>query len=81
MPDDAVQHGPNGLYAYTVKDNKAELRKITVSRALDGRSVVAEGLAPGEQVITAGQFKVQPGTLVTTAIASSDQTQAKVVKE
>ncbi len=32
VPDDAVQHGPNGLYAYTVnKDNKAELRKIKVT--------------------------------------------------
>ena len=79
VPDDAVQHGPNGLYAYTVNtDNKAELRKIKVTRSIDGRSVVDEGLAPGEQVITAGQYKVQPGTLVTTAVASSDQTQAKV---
>src|SRR5438552_2203089 len=82
IPDDAVQHGPDGLYAYTVtKENRAELRKIKVSRAIDGRSVVDEGLAPGEQVITAGQFKVQPGTLVTTAVASSDQTQAKVTSE
>jgi len=82
VPDDAVQHGPNGLYAYTVnKDNKADLRKIKVTRSIDGRSVVDEGLAPGEQVITAGQFKVQPGTLVTTAVASSDQTPAKVARE
>ena len=50
-------------------------------RSLDGRSVVAEGLTPGEQVITAGQFKVQPGTLVTTAVASSDQAQGKVASE
>src|SRR6266581_3719034 len=82
VPDDAVQHGPDGLYAYLVnKENKAELRKIRVTRAIDGRSVVDEGLAPGEQVITAGQFKVQPGTLVTTAVASSDQTQLKVKQE
>ena len=82
IPDDAVQHGPNGLYAYAInKDSKAELRQIKVTRAIDGRTVVEQGLAPGEQVITAGQFKVQPGTLVTTAVASSDQTQAKVVKE
>ena len=38
-------------------------------------------LSPGEQVITAGQYKVQPGTLVTTAVASSDQPQSKVAKE
>jgi multidrug efflux system membrane fusion protein len=82
IPDDAVQHGPDGLYAYLVnKENKAELRKIRVVRSIDGRSVVDEGLTPGEQVITAGQFKVQPGTLVTTAVASSDQAQTKVTSE
>jgi multidrug efflux system membrane fusion protein len=36
---------------------------------------------PGEQVITAGQFKVEPGTLVSTAVASSDQAQTKVTSE
>jgi membrane fusion protein, multidrug efflux system len=82
IPDDAVQHGPNGLYAYLVnKENKAELRKIKVTRSIDGRSVVDEGLVPGEQVITAGQFKVQQGTQVTIAVASSEQTQAKAAGE
>jgi multidrug efflux system membrane fusion protein len=38
-------------------------------------------LTPGQQVITAGQFKVQPGTLVTTAVASSDPVQPKVKQE
>ena len=72
-PDDAVQHGANGLYAYSVSaDNKAELRWIKVTNSIDGRSVVDEGLSPGQQVITAGQYKVQPGALVATAVASSD---------
>jgi multidrug efflux system membrane fusion protein len=82
VPDDAVQHGPSGLYAYVVnKDNKAELRKINVTRSVDGRSVVEKGLVPGEQVITAGQFKVQPGSLVSTAVASAEQAQAKAAGE
>jgi multidrug efflux system membrane fusion protein len=81
-PDDAVQHGTNGLYAYAVgQDNKAELRKVKVSYSIDGRSVVDEGLKPGERVITGGQFKVQPGSLVSSAIASSDPAQAKVKQE
>ncbi|MBV8919316.1 efflux RND transporter periplasmic adaptor subunit [Bradyrhizobium sp.] len=72
VPDDAIQHSTNGLYAYAVtSDNKAELRKVKVSQSNDGRSVVDDGLKPGEQVITGGQFKVQPGSLVTTAVASS----------
>src|SRR6202165_2827218 len=82
IPDDAVQHGTDGLYAFTVKqDNKAELRKIKVSQSIDGRSVVDDGLSPGEQVITSGQFKVQPGTLVATAVASSDPARTKVKQE
>src|SRR5207237_4545303 len=67
IPDDAVQHGNDGLYAFTVNaENKAELRRINVTKSIDGRSVVDEGLSPGEQVITAGQYRVQPGTLVGT---------------
>jgi membrane fusion protein, multidrug efflux system len=81
-PDDAVQHGTDGLYAFAVnQDNKAELRKIKVGYSIDGRSVIDEGLSPGEQVITAGQYKVSPGTLVTTAVASSDPAQTKVKQE
>ena len=72
VPDDAVQHGNDGLYAYTVNtDNKAELRRIKVTNSIDGRSVVDEGLTPGQQVITAGQYKVQPGTLVGTNVADA----------
>jgi membrane fusion protein, multidrug efflux system len=82
VPDDAIQHGTNGLYAYAVaQDNKAELRKVKVSQSIDGRSVVEEGLKPGERVITGGQFKVKPGSLVTTAVASSDSAQDKVKPE
>ncbi|MGH6710547.1 MAG: efflux RND transporter periplasmic adaptor subunit [Bradyrhizobium sp.] len=81
VPDDAVQHGTDGLYAFTVKDNKAAVRTIKVTRSIDGRSVVDEGLSPGEQVITAGQYKVQPGSLVSTAVASSDAAQAKAISE
>jgi multidrug efflux system membrane fusion protein len=82
VPDDAIQHGNDGLYAYTVnQDNKAELRKVKVSQSIDGRSVVDEGLSPGQQVITSGQYKVQAGTLVSTAVASSDPAQPKVKQE
>jgi len=78
VPDDAIQHSTDGLYAYVVnQENKAELRKVKVSQSIDGRSVVDSGLSPGEQVITAGQYKVQPGTTVATKVANS---QADTVK-
>ena len=82
VPDDAVQHGANGLYAYSVNsENKAELRWIRVTNSIDGRSVVDEGLSPGQQVITAGQYKVQPGALVSMALASSDAAPSKVKQQ
>ncbi|SFI89328.1 efflux RND transporter periplasmic adaptor subunit [Bradyrhizobium sp. Gha] len=82
VPDDAVQHSTNGLYAYTVgQDNKAEVHKIKVSYAIDGRSVVDEGLSPGQQVITGGQYKVQPGSVVSTTVASSDPVQKNKVQQ
>ena len=79
IPDDAVQHGSDGLYTFIVdQDNKANLRKIKVSQSVDGRSVVDEGLTPGQRVITTGQYRVQPGSLVSTAVANSEQAPAKV---
>src|ERR1700712_3439859 len=82
VPDDAVQHGTDGLYAFSVnQENKAELRTIKVSQSIDGRSVIESGLSPGQQVITSGQYKVAPGALVSTAVASSDPAQPKVKQE
>jgi membrane fusion protein, multidrug efflux system len=82
VPDGAVQHGTQGLYVFTVDQNsKAELRKVKVSQSIDGRSVIEDGVSPGERVITAGQFKVQPGTLVSIAVASSDPAQPKAQQE
>jgi multidrug efflux system membrane fusion protein len=78
IPDDAIQHGADGLYAFAVNgDNKAELRKIKVSKSIDGRSVVDQGLNPGERVIVAGQYKVQPGSVVATKVAASEAAPAK----
>src|ERR1700710_1442336 len=82
VPDDAVQHGTDGLYAFSVnQENKAELRTIKVGQSIDGRTVVESGLSRGQQVITSGQYKVAPGALVSTAVASSDQAQPKVKQE
>jgi membrane fusion protein, multidrug efflux system len=81
-PDEAIQHSTDGLYAYTVgADNKAEVHKVKVSYSIDGRSVVEEGLTPGQLAITGGQFKVEPGALVSSAVASSDAAQGKVRQE
>lgn len=82
IPDDAVQHSTDGLYTYTVdQNNKADAVKIKVTNSIDGKSVVDTGLTPGQTVIIAGQYKVAPGTIVSTAVASSDPAQPKVKQE
>jgi multidrug efflux system membrane fusion protein len=82
IPDDAIQHGNDGLYAYSVnQDNKAEVQKIKATQSIDGRTVIESGLTPGQQVIVSGQYKVQPGSLVSTAVANSGDNQSKVKAE
>lgn len=77
IPDDAVQRGANGLYAFAVgQDNKAELQKISIGASIDGRTVVEKGLTPGQYVIASGQYRVQPGALVTTTVADVRPVQA-----
>jgi membrane fusion protein, multidrug efflux system len=72
VPDGAVERGPNGLYAYVVgSDDKVEARDITVSQEGDGQSVVAKGLSPGENVVTAGQYRLQQGSLVQSSAPSA----------
>jgi hypothetical protein len=62
VADSAVQRGPNGLFAYVVTAaSKAELRDLKVSRIVDGRALVEQGLSPGERIITSGHYRVQPG--------------------
>jgi len=39
--------------------------------------VVENGLNAGERVVTAGQYKVQQGSVVSSAVASSDGSPAK----
>jgi multidrug efflux system membrane fusion protein len=65
VPDNAVQRGPNGLYAFVIGDyNKVAVQAIKVSHSDDGISVVEEGLTPGQQVVVAGQYRLQASSLV-----------------
>jgi multidrug efflux system membrane fusion protein len=68
IPDDAVQHGPEGLFVFVVDDaNKARMQAITVSRSNDGRTLIGNGLTSGERVIETGHYRVQAGTVVADA--------------
>lgn len=65
IPFPAVQHGPNGLYAFVIgADDKVDVRPIKVSLSDDSQAVVSDGVKAGERVVTAGQYRLQPHTLV-----------------
>ena len=65
VPDVAVQRGPDGLYAYVVdQDGKAQMRALKVGAIEDGRAVIAQGIEPGEHVVTSGYYRLQPGSRV-----------------
>jgi multidrug efflux system membrane fusion protein len=65
VPAAAIQRGPQGTYVFAVKpDNTAELRPVTVSMTVGNFAAVDQGLQVGEQVVTDGQDKLQPGAKV-----------------
>lgn len=66
VPASVVQHGPTGPYAYVVNpDNTVAIRPITVAQVSDGQALISSGLKANEQVVVDGQYKLQPGVLVT----------------
>ena len=65
VPANAVQHGQNGLYVFIVDDhNRAQVRQVKVARQDVNTAVISEGLKEGDRVVTAGQFLLQPGSIV-----------------
>jgi len=72
IANDAIQHGPNGLYTFVVgADNKVEKRDIEVGDEGTTQSVVRKGLASGDRVVTSGQYRLTEGALVTPRTANA----------
>jgi multidrug efflux system membrane fusion protein len=65
VPQDGVQHGPSGLFAYVIGDDgKVSARPIKVSESGDSNAVVSEGLNVGDKIVVAGQSRLFDGALV-----------------
>ena len=72
VPSAAIQHGPQGTFAYVVKSDKtAEARPVTVALAQGNLTAVSQGLAEGESVVTDGQDKIQNGSKVDPRVNAS----------
>lgn len=75
VPSTAVQRGQSGLFAFVVgPDNKVEQRTIKVDHLNDQLAVVTEGIKAGEQVVIAGQYRLQANTLVKIIPPDAQQT-------
>ena len=65
VPDAAIQSGPRGLFTWVVaSDDTVQPRPIEVGPTAGDSTVVTAGLADGDRVVAAGQYKLQPKTKV-----------------
>ncbi len=65
VPSPAVQTGQEGQYIFVVKpDLTLESRPVTLDLSLEGMAVVANGVQPGERVVTSGHLRLFPGAKV-----------------
>ena len=65
VPTPAVQTSQNGSTIYVVKpDQTVELRTVKVARNNGDFSLIAEGVKPGETVVTDGQLRLLPGAKI-----------------
>ncbi|WP_246788236.1 efflux RND transporter periplasmic adaptor subunit [Bradyrhizobium sp. CCBAU 53421] len=65
VPLTAVRQGPDGSFAYVVgANNVVSIRNVTTGQSRDGQVLIEQGLAANEIVVTAGQYRLNPGTTV-----------------
>ncbi len=62
----AVQQGPDGPYVYVVGDDQSvHMQPVTVAQIDNGQALIGSGLAAGQTIVVAGQYKLQPGARIT----------------
>jgi membrane fusion protein, multidrug efflux system len=66
VPTRAVQTGQEGDFVFVIDEKQmAQQHKVTVLRRVGDQTIIAEGLNPGQLVVTEGQLRLQPsGTKV-----------------
>lgn len=67
VPAEAVQIGPQGSYVYEVTpENTARMQAVKTGPTEGGLTLIESGLTPGIQVVTDGQYRLQPGSKIST---------------
>jgi membrane fusion protein, multidrug efflux system len=78
VPSVAVQSGQQGTYVFVVKpDQTVEMRPVTVNRVSAAETVLAEGVQPGETVVTDGHLRLVPGSRISVKNEGQQAEQSK----
>ena len=65
IPSAAIQRGPDGMFAYVIKqDSTVEARLVKVGDEDNALTVITDGIKEGEQVVTNNQYRLAPGAHV-----------------
>jgi multidrug efflux system membrane fusion protein len=66
VPLTAVQQGPTTAFVYVIdpKNHVVSTRDVEAGQSRDGRVLIEKGLSGDEAVVTAGQYRLTPGTAV-----------------
>lgn len=72
VPSEAIQTGQQGTFAYVVKGGQtADLRVVKIGETVGHETVVEQGIAAGETVITDGQMRLFPSAPIRIAPSTS----------
>jgi multidrug efflux system membrane fusion protein len=65
IPSQALQEGQRGSYVFVMKEDRTvEMRSVAVDDTVGDFTVIASGLAAGEDVVLDGQMQLRPGARV-----------------
>jgi multidrug efflux system membrane fusion protein len=65
VSSEAVQTGQDGPFIFVVKpDSTVEQRNVTIAQRVNDDVVIAQGLQPGETIVTEGQLRLEPGSRI-----------------
>ena len=65
VPSAAVQRGGDGLFVYVVTpDSTVEPRPVKIGTDTGEFALIDSGIQPGEQIVVAGQYRLQPGARI-----------------
>jgi membrane fusion protein, multidrug efflux system len=79
VPTAAILRGPQGTFVYAMNSDKTVTDKtVTVALTQGNSTVIADGLMPGDVVVTDGQDKLQRGSRVEPRAAGSSTGSRKI---